>query len=364
MEVRSINLEDVLKWDAYVRSHPMGNVYHLAGWRNVITKTYGHDSFYLAAFETAENGSPPKIHGVLPLFRLKSLLFGNQLVSIPYFDFGGVLADSEEVEKGLIAAAMQIAGEMHSKCVELRQMNVLPCLASGDTTFGTDGKRWTCRDHSKKVRMLRQLANSPEELLQSFKSKLRSQIKRPQKAGLTAQVGGEELIEDFYSVFCVNMRDLGSPVHSRSMMENVLMEFRTTSRIAVVYLGRKPVACSLFMGFRNTLYNPWASSLSEHSNLSPNMLLYWTMLEYACRNGYAVFDFGRSSPGSGTYRFKGQWTAMPLPLHWYCFHPESKQNAESSSEVSRFGMAVRIWQKLPVGLSRLAGPHIRKHIPL
>ena len=83
------------------------------------------------------------------------------------------------------------------------------------------------------------------------------------------------------------MRDLGSPVHSRKLIETVMEVFAETASIVIVFKDDTPVACSLIVGFQDTLENPWASSLREYSRLSPNMLLYWAMLEYACDNGYS-----------------------------------------------------------------------------
>ena len=147
--------------------------------------------------------------------------------------------------------------------------------------------------------MLLDLPDSSEEMMKSFKSKLRSQIKRPLKDGLVAKIGKSELIDDFYSVFCANMRDLGSPVHGKKMITTVMALFGEAANIVMVYKDKIPVACSLVIGFRDVLENPWASSLRQFSRFSPNMLLYWTMLAFACDNGYRKFDFGRSTPRRG-----------------------------------------------------------------
>ena len=118
------------------------------------------------------------------------------------------------------------------------------------------------------------------------------------------------------------------------------------------------------VGFRDTLENPWASSLREYSRLSPNMLLYWTMLEYACDKGFKRFDFGRSSPDEGTYKFKKQWGAKPEPLHWHYISLNGKPLQQGTSEKSKFEKAIRLWQKLPVPVTKTLGPMIRKHIGL
>ena len=212
--------------------------------------------------------------------------------------------------------------------------------------------------------MLLDLPESSEALMQSFKAKLRSQIKKPLKEGLKSKVGSVELLDYFYKVFSKNMRDLGSPVHSKSLMKNVLEEFFKESKIIMVYKDDQPIACSLIVGFKYTLENPWASALRQYSQLSPNMFLYWTMLEYACDNDLKYFDFGRSSPDEGTYKFKEQWGAIPTTLHWHYISLDSQPIDEETSEKSKFDKAIRFWQKIPVPITKIIGPMIRKHIGL
>jgi serine/alanine adding enzyme len=212
--------------------------------------------------------------------------------------------------------------------------------------------------------MLLDLPDSSDTLLKSFKSKLRSQIRKPIAEGLTVKIGRDELLEDFYNVFAINMRDLGSPVHSIKLMRRVLEEFPDFAKIVVIYGDNHPMACSLIIGFKETLENPWASSLREYSHLSPNMLLYWTMLEYACNNGLGQFDFGRSTPDEGTYKFKEQWGAKPAALHWYYISLNGHQLTDAPDDKSRFESLIPYWQKLPVPVTRIIGPMIRKHIGL
>jgi FemAB-related protein (PEP-CTERM system-associated) len=214
--------------------------------------------------------------------------------------------------------------------------------------------------------MILELPDTSEILMSSFKAKLRSQIKKALKEGLTAKIGGMELLDDFYDVFSANMRDLGSPVHSRKLIENVLAAFPGQAKIVVVYRRSfQPLACSIIVGFKDTLENPWASALREYSALSPNMLLYWTMLEYACSQRFEQFDFGRSSPGEGAYSFKEQWGAKPMPLNWhYVGLDERPLPSEGASDKARFEKAISYWQKLPVPVTRILGPRIRKYIGL
>lgn len=354
--VKIIDQENSKIWDKYAFGHPDSIAYHLFSWKIIIEKTYGHKTFYLAAFD---NGSKNILTGILPLIHLKHFLFGNSLISIPFFDMGGILADNDETEKALLDEAIKLGKWLNVDSIEFRHTNKHDCFSKVKLS---NSMRYAVKNH--KVRMLLELPESSKALITSFKSKLRSQIKKSIKMGLESKIGGMELLDDFYKVFLTNMRDLGSPVHSKKLMQRVMELFNKHSRIMIVHKDEKPCAASIIFGFKDILENPWSSSLRQYSRLSPNMLLYWRMLEYACDNGYKYFDFGRSTPDEGTYRFKQQWGAIPHPLFWQYLCLNDKFVDEERSENSRFNIAIHCWQKLPVPVTAILGPMIRKNIGL
>ncbi len=371
VRIQILQSKDMTAWDTYVRSHPEATLYHLSAWSRIIQDTYGHEPFYLMAVkaETSTSNTHTEtvnsddiqersttVVGVLPMIHLKSILFGNKIISVPFFDMSGILADDADVEKTLLSEALRIARRVKADQLELRHLRPL--------TLSEDLQSTPFALKTHKVRMVLDLPGSSEALMKSFKSKLRSQIKKPLKAGLTATIGGTELLKDFYTVFVVNMRDLGSPVHSKKLMMNIFKWFHDQARIGMIWNGRQALAGSLFMGFNQVMENPWSSALRQYQHLSPNMLLYWTMLEYACENGFAQFDFGRSSPDEGTYKFKEQWGAVPQPLYWQLFSLRGRPFDIGSSEKSKFDRAIRYWRKIPVPITRIIGPVIRKHIGL
>jgi len=366
-------------WDGYVRKHLNASVFHMFGWRDVIRRTYGHATYYLmlmpddagvdAASERTEarGNSAESILGVLPVVHLKHAIFGNCLVSLPFFDGGGILADCREAEECLLAEVIRLGRKAGVGTIELRHERLLESCE--DTNIGAlchinSRTPLQVATRSNKVRMLLNLPESSEMLVKSFKSKLRSQINRPLKEGFTSRTGGLELLEDFYKVFLVNMRDLGSPVHSVDLMRHVLSEFSERSRIFVIYKAEEPVASALVVGFDKVLRNPWASSLRKYASLGPNMLLYLRILEFACDNGYRVFDFGRSTKGDGTYKFKEQWGAVPTPLFWHYISLDGKSPDPESSGKEGFEKAKHYWKKLPLIVTKIIGPRIRKHISL
>jgi serine/alanine adding enzyme len=340
-------------WDEFVRNRQDASLYHLYEWRDVIEGAYGLSTHYLML--TARKSG--EVLGVLPLVHLKHFAFGNQLVSMPFADGGGILARSTDAARLLASGAERIASGCGAEAVELRQEFPLPF--ADEAGLAASG----AASEARKVRMLLGLPGTSAQLARGFKSKLRSQINRPLKEGCSVRIGGLELLEDFYKVFLINMRDLGSPVHSKELMRHVLEAFPEHSRIFAVHHAGRPIAASLVIGFNGVLRNPWAASDRCYAAMSPNMLLYSRMLEFACDHGYRTFDFGRSTPGEGTYRFKAQWGAVPAPLHWYVLSRDgTPRSADSTAQ--RFKLAARLWSKLPIAVTRFLGPRIRKHISL
>jgi len=192
---------------------------------------------------------------------------------------------------------------------------------------------------------------------------VRNQVRKAQKANLTAEVGGAELVDEFYTVFARNMRDLGTPVYPKALFAATLEALPDIARVTVVRREGQAIAAAVSLGFRQTVLNPWASSLREFRSLCPNMLLYWTMLEQAVRDGATTFDFGRSTPGAGTHHFKLQWGATEHPLSWEYVLLTRREPPDQGPSNERFHRAIALWQRLPLPLANRIGPIVARGLP-
>jgi lipid II:glycine glycyltransferase (peptidoglycan interpeptide bridge formation enzyme) len=209
--------------------------------------------------------------------------------------------------------------------------------------------------------MLLKLPGTAEELQKKLGSKLRSQIKRADRENPLVRFGGRELLGDFYPVFCSVMRDLGTPVYPRRMFDAVLDALDAHASIIVVYLQEVPVAGGFLVQWRDAMEIPWAASLSRVRSASINMRLYWEALRFAITRGCTVFDFGRSTQDSNTFRFKRQWGAEPLQLYWH--RPTGQGAAQESGTRDQLQFAVKAWSKLPLPIANWLGPHISPRLP-
>ena len=125
-----------------------------------------------------------------------------------------------------------------------------------------------------------------------------------------------------------------------------------------MHLKDAPVAARCLVTHRDTLEIPWASSLRRVNGIGVNMLLYWSVLEFACSRAATVFDFGRSTLDSGTYRFKQQWGAEPQQLHWHYWLNERRRAAapepvQSEVPAGRGGVAAAAAARWRTGSGRI-----------
>ena len=331
-------------WEPYLAAKGHSAFYQRAEWLHVLQNGMQQTPVCLQAMQGSQ------LVGVLPLAFVSSQLFGRFLVSLPYLNSSGVIADTPEAATALIDRAIEFADRFDVRYLELRHEQPIehPQLVEAVTD---------------KVHMRLQLPETSELLWDSLKSKLRSQVRKPlNNPDLTVHWGQHELLDEFYDIFTRNMRDLGTPPFSRQLFESMLNEFPDAAEFCCVRLSGQPVASGLLIHGPGVTEVPSASSLRQFNSTSANMLMYWNLLTRAIERGQSVFDFGRSSKDAGTYRFKAQWGAEESPAVWQHYVRNGEAN-DMRPNSGKFDLMIRTWQKLPVWLTRLIGPSIVRGIP-
>ena len=326
----------------YLEAHHGASAYHAPAWLDVIHRSFGHDTRYLVA------ESAGSICGVLPLVFFKSRVFGHFTVSMPFVNYGGVLADHADAARALLARAIEETRKAGGSYLELRHTaRLFPELPA----------------RSHKVAMTVALEGTPEHQWQRIDRKVRNQVRKAEKSGLDSEDGGIELLDAFYAVFSQNMRDLGTPVYGVRFFSEVLSTFPEATRVFIVRHAGRPVAASIVHFRGPTIEVPWASSIREFNPLCVNVLLYWRMLQFATDRGFRTFDFGRSTPNEGTFHFKQQWGAQSHELVWEYWMADGKPLPNLSPSNSKFGLAIKVWQHLPLSVATTLGPVIVRNIP-
>ncbi|MEL7310248.1 MAG: FemAB family XrtA/PEP-CTERM system-associated protein [Pseudomonadota bacterium] len=329
------------RWDKFVRAHPAASHYHDLRWGRLISHEFRQRPCYLMAEQD------DSVTGVLPLVQLKSRLFGNFMVSMPYLNYGGVLSTDSVSRDALIEAAVKLGSASNVSHIEFRDQ-----ISMDDMPVRND-----------KVAMILELPESIDALGKAIGSKRRSQVRRPLRENPEIKVGGAELVPLYYEVFARNMRDLGTPVYASSFYERMASTFPDDIKIVAITVGGKPAAAAFLIGHRDQLEIPWASTVRDFNRISINMLLYWEVLRYAIEAGFKRFDFGRSTVDAGTYRFKRQWGAEPRQLHWHYWLADGGEPPKMNPDNPKYAMAIKVWQKLPVSVANTIGPRIVRNLP-
>ena len=343
----SLSVEEVpgADWDSFVADAPEASLYHLSGWAMLAREVFGHRALFVQAREPSGT-----LRGVLPVVQQKSWLLGNFATSIAFFNYGGALAVDTPVALRLMRQASESAERLGCRYLEFRD------------TRPREGE-WVSR--TDKVTLQLRLPTTFEELSKRLGSKLRSQVKRAEREDLRQRVGAIDLLDDFYRVFAENMRDLGTPVYPKRFFEAILRRFPEYCQLLVIEWRGEPAAAAFLVFWRGCAEVPWASCRANAKSAGLNMKLYWELLSSAIQHGCDRFDFGRSTVDSGTYRFKRQWGAEPVPLYWYRW--QKSPNAAASARVEEQGGALRVatsvWQHLPVWAANTLGPLISGALP-
>jgi FemAB-related protein (PEP-CTERM system-associated) len=328
------------RWDRYVDAHGSSSLCHLFAWRAIVEESYRLEAMFLVA-----EGGHGRIEGVLPLVKVPGLGGAPSLVSMPFLDQGGILADSPPVAAALRQAALKLLASTRARSIDLR---------GGAEAGPAAGDRFLAR---------LSLPSTREQLWSKIGGKVRNLVRKAEREGVRCERTGCEGLTAFYDIFARNMLDAGSPVHSLAFFRAILDHFPGRATLYVVRSsGGEAIAGALAIRFRDLVAVPWASSLPSARSLCPNYSLYWTVLLDALDSGARVFDFGRSSISSGTLHFKKQWGTELEPLAWTRLDRHGERHPAALLDPRRNAGLTWTWRRLPLAIANRIGPHVRRRL--
>ena len=269
------------------------------------------------------------------------------MVSLPFVNYGGMLSVHDQASEELLRHSFELAKKLRLSHFELRHTaRRFPELP--------------VKHH--KVSMHLKLAPDVESAWQGLRSRERNHIRKGQKSDLAVRIGGAEFIDEFYRIFARTCVIWGR----RCTRANFRVHFERVSHARAHFCRgiRRSSGCR-FGDLRVSESDRSAMGVfaSEFRDRCPNNLMYWAMIQYAIENRFETFDFGRSSPDDGPFRFKQQLGAQPIPLHWEYGLLESQVLPDQSPRNPKFRLAVNAWKHMPLGLATRLGPHIVRCIP-
>jgi FemAB-related protein (PEP-CTERM system-associated) len=340
--VRAFESQDAERWDRFVLEHPEGTFFHQVAWKRVVEKTFDHQAQYVFGERDG------RIVAVAPVFMVSNWMVGRCLVSSPLASYGGICAEDPEAEKVLLEFLKRQAQEQQVDYFELRN-------PVGGTLPGfVPNPRYSSFSMA--------LSKDPEAVLKGLPKDIRYMIRKAEKADLHVR-RGPELLDEFYKLFTINMRRLGTPVFPRALFVNLLEEFGKQIDVLVVYAGSEPVASAVSFLFRDTMHPYYIGGLPLARTLAANNFLWWELIKFAAQSGMNTFDFGRSKKGTGAYAFKKKWNPKITDLDYQVFLVKRKTAPNFSPANRKFEVATQVWSHLPLWLTKRLGPRVVRWIP-
>lgn len=340
LEIKELDFPEIGRWNAYVLAHPKATFFHRAEWKRAIHDVYGHECRYLYAEEDG------RVVGVLPLVRIKSLLFGHSLTSVAFCVYGGPVFDDLRVQKALNQRAVALADELGVGHIEYRSLE-------------RTAPDWACKEGAHAT-FIKPIEADPEANLLAIPRKQRAVVRKSLKAELESTL--DSGIDDFFGLYATSVRNLGTPVFPKKWFVALKDIFSEDCDILTVRAQGRPVSSVLSFYFRGTVLPYYAGGTKEARRLGSNDFMYYDLMCRAADRGYTMFDFGRSKVGSGAFSFKKNFGFTPSPLYYETYLRRGDSLPDVSPNNPRYRLMIEAWSRLPLWAANRLGPLLARSL--
>ncbi len=326
-------------WDAFVENSPEATFFHRTGWKTVLERAFKHPTFF---FYAERNG---EIEGILPLAQIKSLFFGNTLISIPFCAYGGIVSTNSEATAALNKSARDLAERLDVDALELRNRQ-------------QSALSWPTK--SLYVTFSKEIDPDPEINLQEIPRKQRAMVRKGIKAGLQSEddIGWLRL----YKIYAESVRNLGTPVFPAKYFRILREVFGPDCKVLMITHEGRDIAGVMSFYFRSEVLPYYSGSNSLARNLKGNDFMYWELMRQSAQQGIDIFDYGRSKEGTGSYSFKKNWGFVPKPLYYEYYLVKSDSIPEVNPMNPKYQRFINAWKKMPLTVTNFIGPFLAKNL--
>jgi FemAB-related protein (PEP-CTERM system-associated) len=336
VRVRPFAGGDESRWDTFVGRCAEATFFHRSGWRAILEETFRHRTHYLLA----ERGQD--VVGVLPLAEVRSWLFGNSLVSLPFCVYGGPAATDRAATDALVDAAGELARTLRVPYLELRNRQRL---------------RPDWPQQELYVTFRKELLPDPEANLAAVPRKQRAMVRKGIKHGLRSEIDATP--DRFFDLYADNMHRHGTPPMSRAYFRRLMQTFGDDCEVLTVLdAGGRAVSSVMSFYFGSEVLPYYAGDCVEARDLAANDFKYWELMRRGCERGLRVFDYGRSKRDTGSFAFKHNWGFVPSPLAYEFLLLGRDAVPQNNPLNPKYRAMIALWQRMPRFAANAIGPHV------
>jgi len=337
--IKTLDSSNYEKWDNYVAHAKSATFFHQSGWKEVVERAFGYPTYYLYTENQGE------VTGILPLVHIKSLLFGNALLSNAFCVYGGIVANDQATHQELDKEACRLAEELAVDYLEMRnRVQKMPNRPRKELY----------------VTFRKELDQDEEKNLQAIPRKQRAMVRKGIKAGLKSVI--DEDIERFFSAYSESVRNLGTPVLPKKYFQILRDVFKQQCEILTVELNGQLISSVMNFYFRDEVLPYYGGGTEYARAVKGNDYMYWEVMRRAVEKQIKIFDFGRSKMGTGSYKFKRHWGFEPEPL-FYEYHLVKTDSMPDINPLNpKYQLFIAAWKRLPLIVSQFVGPYLSRYL--
>lgn len=290
---------------------------------------------------------------------VRSTLFGDRLVSMPFSDESGLwlqpgvtLAPGEAsaLRDSLVLELDKLASETGAAYAELRGAELL-------FPEGTSDGRFLSR--APYLRLVLDTSLPYETLRAGFHVNLIKNLRKADKFVTVRETREPAEFGAVYGVYLRQMKIFGSPPLPAEHFERLLGG--GLGRLFIASVGDKTAAFLFAIERDGTFFADVNAGLPGLENFFPKIKLFDETIRLACREGLRRYDFMRTRPGSGVYEHKKKWGGEELPVRYYFRVYKEGTDLDLDPERARFALPRLLLRLAPLPLLRAAGPFLRRH---
>lgn len=341
------------RWDEFVEAHPNGWLCHLSGWKELLENCFSQmKGYYVVKFDDTKNN----ICAGMPVYLVKSFLTGKRLVSIPFATLCDPLCSDVQDIRSLSDVAIQLRKEHKASFIEIRSFN----------SRGLENDQRFTANHLYKHHYL-ELNEEPELLKKRFhRTCVRQRINRSLESNIQLKIGEtKQDLHDFYSLYILTRKRTHLPPMPYRFFDKMWDIFSSSGKISLILAQheQKAIAGIILFKYKNRVSAEVAASDDRYKNASPNHFLFWHAINMAFRQGYAVFDFGRTSiKNQSLLDFKTHWGTTTIDLPNFIYSEDKANDLKFAEDKLSYKIIKRFSDFIPQFAYQIFGDFCYRHL--
>ena len=267
------------KWNNFLDYHKYSSIFQRHEIADVYNNTKNMSGLRFVVFNKKDD-----ILACMTI-KIESKKFLKSLTSIAIIENAPLYEDSEQ---GREAAKFLI--EHYNKYIKKKAL--YSNVKIGNNTFLVDLYESNNYRHSISLNFEINLNRTVDEVFKSIHKSRRKNIKKAAKKGITIVEAKEDLIQEFYRILEKTYDTIKIPVPDISYFNSAFTFMPNNVKLFLAKYQDRFIAGRIVLVYNQKILDWYTGAVSEYLNMFPNDALIWYILEWGCKNGYKIFDFG------------------------------------------------------------------------